>query len=397
MEDSNASITPFAGILHDLERGMALKKCRRCGCMAQALDEALTLFSQTEETGPNSPGRAVEQYLARMEPVAYDCYGCKKCWGAEATVKIGNMSGAATACSCGAEDNEKIKDKPAGNKTGRLPEPGDYLTGSPAGPVAVCTLSSRELSGPIVELGAPYVAIAGRCDTENIGVEKVVLNLLASPSVRYLVLCGIEARGHRAGEAFLQLKSRGVDANMRVLDSAAWRPVLSNLTLEQVARFREQVEVINLTGVTDPDVIVSAVKEVAARPVTPLPLYEENKAVIETVQAKMAGHLQLDPAGFFIVLADRETGIITCEHYKNNGRLANRIEGLQAETIASTVIEMGLITRLVHAAYLGRELAKAEIALKTGIAYEQDTALSERVGVESTKESCEVTSKCGCH
>ncbi len=39
----------------------------------------------------------------------------------------------------------------------------------------------------------------------------------------------------------------------------------------------------------------------------------------------------------------------------------------------SKIEEMGLITRLDHAAYLGRELAKAEIALVTGKEYIQDS------------------------
>ena len=55
----------------------------------------------------------------------------------------------------------------------------------------------------------------GRCDTENIGVGKVVLNLLANPRIRWLVLCGQEAQGHRTADAFLRLKERGVDANMQ--------------------------------------------------------------------------------------------------------------------------------------------------------------------------------------
>jgi dihydropteroate synthase len=36
---------------------------------------------------------------------------------------------------------------------------------------------------------------------------------------------------------------------------------------------------------------------------------------------------------------------------------------------------MGLVSRLDHAAYLGSELAKAEIALKTGKEYIQDRGL----------------------
>jgi dihydropteroate synthase len=37
-----------------------------------------------------------------------------------------------------------------------------------------------------------------------------------------------------------------------------------------------------------------------------------------------------------------------------------------------------LVTRLDHAAYLGNELAKAEIALKTGKSYVQDNSLFDK-------------------
>ena len=39
-----------------------------------------------------------------------------------------------------------------------------------------------------------------------------------------------------------------------------------------------------------------------------------------------------------------------------------------------TAIERGLLTRLDHAAYLGRELARAEHALSSGETYAQDAA-----------------------
>ena len=42
-----------------------------------------------------------------------------------------------------------------------------------------------------------------------------------------------------------------MDANMRVLESASWRPILKNLTLLDVARFRQQIEEVNLIAVTD--------------------------------------------------------------------------------------------------------------------------------------------------
>ena len=126
------------------------------------------------------------------------------------------------------------------------PHPGDYVLGNLQGSVAICTLSNRDLPVRLIAAREPAVAIAGRCDTENIGVEKIVLNLLANPRIRWLVICGAEAKGHRAGQALLRLKERGVDADMRVLESASWRPILKNLTLLDVAQFRQQIEEVNL-------------------------------------------------------------------------------------------------------------------------------------------------------
>jgi len=42
------------------------------------------------------------------------------------------------------------------------------------------------------------------------------------------------------------------------------------------------------------------------------------------------------------------------------------IRGESAEDIANTVIKRGLLSRLDHAAYLGREPAKAEMVLNQG-------------------------------
>jgi len=76
-------------------------------------------------------------------------------------------------------------------------------------------------------------------------------------------------------------------------------------------------------------------------------------------------------AGFFVILPNRTTGNIICEHYGNDGCLAHVIEVKEAALIAATVVERGMITRLDHAAYLGREIAKTEGALRNGATYEQ--------------------------
>jgi tetrahydromethanopterin S-methyltransferase subunit A len=86
-----------------------------------------------------------------------------------------------------------------------------------------------------------------------------------------------------------------------------------------------------------------------------------------------------DPAGYFVVYVDRHRGILSLEHYDNDGVLDVVIEADQAASLYIPAIERGLISRLDHAAYLGRELARAEEALRTGAPYIQDAAPEERV------------------
>jgi tetrahydromethanopterin S-methyltransferase subunit A len=336
-----------------------------------------------------------------MEPLAYDCIGCKKCWGADATIELANHFEEVQIDSCGGGDDHtgdassvaatSIKNCPT--IASWPPHPGDYVLGNPDGTVAVCTLSNRDLPRRLIAAGEPALAIAGRCDTENIGVEKVVLNILANPKIRWLIICGEEAKGHRAGDAFLRLKERGVDANMRVLETASWRPILKNLTLLDVVRFREQIDEVNLIGVTDLDSILFKVREWSAKPVKALPsafvdLGQGSDALptVERIPAKAPKQLRLDRAGFFIVLAQPQKGVIVCEHYENSGRLAHVIEGRQGALIAATIVERGLVTQLDHAAYLGRELQKAEAALSAGIDYQQDAALG---ALTTSKEQTE--------
>src|ERR1700736_4348371 len=392
--DNFESLPPRAApALHEIARGMELEKCRKCGCMKDALDQAGRAFECSQEPEIRSLLPRISDYQARMEPLAYDCIGCKKCWGADATIELANHFDEVELDTCGS-GNEHASGgvKSAVASSNRYasssataawpPHPGDYILSNPEGTVAICTLSNRDLPVRLIAAGEPAVAIAGRCDTENIGIEKVVLNLLANPRIRWLVICGTEAKGHRAGDAFLRLKERGVDADMRVLESASWRPILKNLTLLDVAQFRRQIEEVNLIGVTDIEGILAAVRDCSCKTVQAFPVVpdeaagrKDTLAAIEHIPAKAPKQLILDRAGFFIVLPQPQKRLIVCEHYENNGRLAHVIEGRQAALIASTIVERGFVTQLDHAAYLGRELAKAEVALSDGITYEQDAAL----------------------
>jgi len=84
-----------------------------------------------------------------------------------------------------------------------------------------------------------------------------------------------------------------------------------------------------------------------------------------------------DPEGCFKIMLDRANSVIAALHFSTCKRNKPTviIKGKTAEEIYAKIVEMGLVTRFDHAAYLGSELAKAEIALKTVKEYIQDSPL----------------------
>jgi len=88
----------------------------------------------------------------------------------------------------------------------------------------------------------------------------------------------------------------------------------------------------------------------------------------------------LDEKGSFRIAVDRIEGTIVALHYTllEMDKPINIIKGKTAERVYAKIAELGLVTRIEHAAYLGSELAKAEIALRTGKEYIQDSVLFKR-------------------
>ncbi len=100
---------------------------------------------------------------------------------------------------------------------------------------------------------------------------------------------------------------------------------------------------------------------------------------IREIEATLSRRIVFDPKGFFVIYLQKED--IVVEHYQNvskgtalkvdTGKLDAVIRGKDSLSIGQTIVREGLISRTDHAIYLGRELMKAEIALKNGLKYEQ--------------------------
>jgi tetrahydromethanopterin S-methyltransferase subunit A len=146
------------------------------------------------------------------------------------------------------------------------PEEGRYVRGNDFSPVAVVIVLNREEDKIPPEIEALVraglesgAALAGTVQTENIGFEKIICNVIANPNIRWAVLSGPESAGHLTGEAFKALLKNGVDEKKRILGTDAPHPLLYNLPLEFIERFRRQVSLIDLQFKGTPDTIRKAV------------------------------------------------------------------------------------------------------------------------------------------
>lgn len=84
----------------------------------------------------------------------------------------------------------------------------------------------------------------------------------------------------------------------------------------------------------------------------------------------------LDPKGYFRIHVDHDSGFIVLQHYEYGSREPSvEIRSKSAHAILKVLLEGNLASMPDHFFYLGYELAKAEVALKTGREYEQDKDL----------------------
>ena len=109
-------------------------------------------------------------------------------------------------------------------------------------------------------------------------------------------------------------------------------------------------------------------------------------------------HIDLDPGGYFIIYLDREANRICAKHYSNvinerglavdpetgkvipaKGKVVRTETKIYSARSAKELCielfesdEPSPVTMLDHAAYLGREFVRAEIALLNGEEYVQD-------------------------
>lgn len=381
-------MTPdLAHLLAEFEAGLALAKCRKCGCMQGALTGLASALPAVPASAARVLAERVSTWTALLQPVQYACLGCAHCFPAVGQNAFAEAFPDAPPAPLGCEFHLDTAHWP--------PVAGEYVVLDATAPVAISTLASVALVDELVAARPAGVAIVGKTETENIGLDKIIKNVSANRALRYLIVAGRESAGHLTGQALLALAENGLDADGRIQGARGKRPVLRNVSADEVAAFRCQVQIVDLIGCEAMDVIQAKVAELTAGhapagtdscAAAPEPGPAAPTCGCGACQAQAGAEaplpavasapeaIRLDKAGYFVILPLLGRGVIAVEHYAYDHTLLRVVEGRDARSIYHTLIAGGWVTELSHAAYLGKELARAELALQGEHRYVQDGA-----------------------
>ncbi len=142
------------------------------------------------------------------------------------------------------------------DKKDLYPWNGEFKEGNPQSSVAVVTLADK------INFDPQNPALWGRMKTENLGIEKVIANVISNPNIRYLIVCGEEITGHKSGKTLISLVENGINEDGHIIEAPGAVPYIENLSSKAIERFRNQIEILNHIGVTDKNKLEDIIKSI---------------------------------------------------------------------------------------------------------------------------------------
>jgi tetrahydromethanopterin S-methyltransferase subunit A len=348
-------------LLADLIKVGDIEKCRTCHCYLDVLRQVQEDILSRDLAGlPEA--EALDEMIGRAyAEQCHGCLGCDPCLPVDPfnafNERLEKDRAQGSCCTPAPGETQPVPDP----SPSWPPLPGDYTVMDKDAPGAVCTLADEELYEALRKALLPGVALVGTLTTENLGIERLVRNVVANPSISWLLLCGTDSRGHRAGECLAALSENGVDSEMRIVGAPGKRARLVNLSFEETEAFRTNIRVVRRTGWKDVGEISRLLEGMGKMPsadraggVFPIPAEEKIAPQPESAA---------DAAGYFVIDISAERGVLRLEHHTADHRLTAVLVGSNARDLYLSAVRRGLVSRLDHAAYLGYELGKAERAL----------------------------------
>lgn len=251
--------------------------------------------------------------------------------------------------------------------------PGNYFVMDDTAPVIVVMPDNPELAETLAALSVQGLCmISPNCKSAS-DVEKLTRNVEANLAVHCILLVGGEQdKDYPALEALQAIfdEEEGLSEKARQIAHGA----RGKLKAFDFGALQKRVYVVDMLDTVDVDKIVAGVTKHSStgnRPETGFLVqgHDTTLGVQRVIAPTRISHAyQHDKAGKFIIGTDDKS--IVLEHYNSKGQLLRLIQGASARDLCITLIRNGWVSRLDHAAYLGRELALAEIALEQGQPFE---------------------------
>jgi tetrahydromethanopterin S-methyltransferase subunit A len=257
---------------------------------------------------------------------------------------------------------------------------GRYFVIDDTAPVIVVLPDNDTLAESLAALSVNGLCMISAACRGVSDVEKMIRNVEANLSVHCIVLAGgAEGREYPAVEALCAIfdDDKSISEKARRIAHGA----RGKLKAFDFAALQKRVHVVNMLDCVEIDKIVAGVIKYGTEGQRPdagfvVQGHDTTLGVQRVIApAGIAHDYQNDKAGRFVIGTDDKS--IVLEHYNAKGELLRLIQGATARDLCIMLIRNGWVSRLDHAAYLGRELSLAEIAIQQGVPYVRNTEAPE--------------------
>jgi len=258
--------------------------------------------------------------------------------------------------------------------------PGRYHVLDDTAPVIVVMPDNALLARDLAALSVQGLCMVSAACRSVADVEKLAINIDANIAVHCIVLAGgVEGKTYPALEALEAIFSDTAKISEKAATLA--HKVRGKLKTLDFAALQKRVRVVNMLTCVDVDKIIAAVHKNATEGLRPdagfvVQGHDTTLGIQRVIAPPSIAHdFKTDKAGTFIIATKvkPKAKSIVVEHYNSKGELLRMIEGKTARDLCITLIRNGWVSRLDHAAYLGRELTLAEVSIEQGLPYQPTT------------------------
>jgi len=266
-----------------------------------------------------------------------------------------------------------------GGRDGEWPFiPGRYRLFDATAPIVIVGSSAEDLAQNLAALETPGICMVATQCRGAADIEKLVRNIAANLSIQNVVVVGEPEADAPALGALLAVL--GTDLELSAAGKELLRKVKGRLQDVDLGAVSRKVRAVNMLGSADIDKVVAKVSELASEANRPNTGFRTSGGKdddgIERVLAasNIAYETQKDKAGNFYISVQGKK--IVVEHFSPKNELLRVIEGQSARDLCITLIRNGWVSKLDHAAWLGRELLRAELAMHAGAQFVPDRTVT---------------------